>query len=85
MASALKTWRQARRANEFWERARARSETLPKAQAVEYLETILMTAGQALSRYRNSLDPETKEDQLLELRMNLEAALGMLDNLVKGG
>lgn len=41
-----------------------------------------MLAGQALSRYRNAGNSDTRQDQLLELRMNLEAALGMLDNLL---
>jgi hypothetical protein len=83
MASALKTWRQSRREAQFWERARVRSETLPKGEILEHLDTTIMMSGQAISRYRNAGDRESKEDQLLELRMNLEAALGMLDNLLK--
>ena len=82
MTSALKTWRQSRRQSEYWQRARARSENLPSAAIVEYLETTVMLAGQALSRYRNAGNSDTRQDQLLELRMNLEAALGMLDNLL---
>jgi hypothetical protein len=84
LTSALKTWRQSRRASEYWEKARARSQTLPPGQVLEYLETTVMLSGQALSRYRNAALPEAKQDQLLELRMNLEAALGMLDNLLRG-
>lgn len=84
MTSALKTWRQTRRESNYWSKARTRSETLPPNQILEYLDTTLMLAGQAVSRYRNSFNPETRHDQLLELRMNLEAALGMLDNLLKG-
>jgi len=83
LTSALKIWRQSRRASEYWIKARTRSENLPPATVVEYLETTLMLSGQALSKYRNAIAPETRQDQLLELRMNLEAALGMLDNLLR--
>lgn len=82
MASALKTWRQERRAAQFWEKARTRSAVLPRGELVEYLDTTLMTASQAISRYRRSEDPETRENQLFEVRMQLEAALGMLDNMI---
>lgn len=83
MSSALKTWRQTRRATQFWERARARSESLPPGEIVQNIDLALMMSGQAVSRYRNLTDRQAREDQLLELRMNLEAALGMLDNLIQ--
>lgn len=83
MASALKTWRQARRENEFWEKARARSRILPKGEVIEYLDVCVMVAGGAISKYRNATDASMREEQLLELRINLEAALGMLDNLLE--
>ena len=82
MPSALKTWRQDRREAEYWQRAQVRAEHLPRGQVIEHIDTTIMTAGQAISRFRNSVDPETRNDQLLELRMNLEAALGMVDNVI---
>jgi hypothetical protein len=83
MASALKTWRQERRASHFWDKARARSESLPPGEVLQNIDLAVMMAGAAISHYRNSVDPQARQDQLLELRMNLEAALGMLDNLIK--
>ena len=56
---------------------------MPRGEVVDYIDTTIMTAGQAVSRFRNSVDPETRNDQLLELRMNLEAALGMVDDLLE--
>lgn len=82
MASALKAWRQDRREAQYWARARARSETLPRGEVLEYIDTTVMMAGQAISRFRNAVDPDTRDDQLHELRMNLEAALGMVDDLM---
>lgn len=83
MPSALKTWRQSRREAQFWEKARARSSSLPTGEVVSNIDLTVMMAGQAISRYRNTVDQQGREDQLLELRMNLEAALGMLDNLIQ--
>lgn len=82
MASALKTWRQSRREAQFWQKAQARSVSLAKGEVVNSIDLTLMSAGQAISRYRTLVDPEMKTDQLFELRMQLEAALGMLDNLL---
>jgi hypothetical protein len=50
---------------------------------IEYLDTTIMQAGQCVSRYRNAVNTQARQDYLLELRMNLEAALGMLDNVLK--
>lgn len=83
MTSALKTWRQSRQEATYWTKARARSESLPTGEVVGLIELALMTAGQAISRWRQTTDKEARQDQLLELRMNLEAALGMLDNVLK--
>ena len=47
------------------------------------MDTTIMMAGQAISRFRSAVDPETRNDQLREVRMNLEAALGMVDNLLE--
>jgi hypothetical protein len=55
---------------------------LPRGEVIEHIDITLMTASQAISRFRNSVDPETRNDQLLEIRMNLEAALGMVDNII---
>jgi hypothetical protein len=82
MPSPLKTWRQSRREDQFWEKSRARSRILPRGEVIEYIDTAVMMAGGAISRYRGSTDTSMREVQLLELRMNLEAALGMLDNLI---
>jgi hypothetical protein len=60
----------------------ARSNTLARGEVVEYIDTAIMYAGRALSQYRRA-DQETKDDQLYELRMNLEAALGMVDDLIE--
>jgi hypothetical protein len=84
MASALKTWRQSRRQADFWQRAKTRSETLPKAEVLYNIDLAIMTAGQAISRYRTSSDQQVRQDQLLEVQMHLEAALGMLDHLLGG-
>lgn len=50
------------------------------AELVENIDIALMTGSQAISRYRSGIN---REDQLWELRMNLEAALGMLDNCLR--
>lgn len=41
-----------------------------------------MTMGQYLTRYRNNGDREAQLDQLRELRLHLEACLGMLENII---
>ena len=42
-----------------------------------------MLCGREISRYRTEgRDGQLREEHLYELRMNLEAALGMLDNLL---
>lgn len=82
MTSPLKTWRQSRREAEFWAKARARSERLPKGETIGTIDVTIMMAGQAISRYRQLENPDMREDQLRELRMNLEAALGMLDTIL---
>lgn len=42
-----------------------------------------MTMGQSLSRYRQLAgDREVQLDQLRELRLQLEACLGMLENVI---
>ena len=82
MASAYKTWRLERRAAAFWSKAQTRSAVLPRGELIEYLDTTLMTAGQAVSRYRRSENLDERENYLYELRMQLEAALGMTDNLL---
>jgi hypothetical protein len=57
---------------------------LPRGEVLESIDLAIMMSGQAISRYRQLSDnPEMRGDQLLELRMNLEAALGMLDNLME--
>lgn len=51
-------------------------------ELLDSIDLAVMTAGQAISRCRNATDEDARENQLFELRMNLEAALGMLDNLL---
>ena len=82
MASAFKTWRQERREADFWRRATQRADVLPRGEVLDVIDTTIMMAGRAVSQYRATDDPERREDQLCELRMNLEASLGMVDNLV---
>jgi hypothetical protein len=53
-----------------------------EGDVVGHIDVALMTAGQAVSRYRSSSDRDTQLDQLRELRMNLEASLGMLENVI---
>jgi hypothetical protein len=61
----------------------ARSKSLPRGEVLNYIDQAIMMSGRAVSRYRNPVDPDTQEDELLELRMNLEAALGMVDDLME--
>jgi hypothetical protein len=82
MASALKKWRIERRQADYWDKARRRSETMREAELIGNVDLALMTAGQAITRYRSTVDRDSQLDQLLELKMNLEAALGMLDNVL---
>lgn len=80
--SALKEWRQSRREAQYWDKARQRSRTLSEGEIVSQIDLALMTCGQAISKYRYSSSRENQVDQLLEVRLNLEAALGMLDNVL---
>jgi hypothetical protein len=83
VTSPLKTWRLSRREALFWQRAMARSKTLPRGEVLSYIDQAVMMSGRALSQYRSVTDPELAENELRELRMNLEAALGMLDDLME--
>jgi hypothetical protein len=83
VASALKIWRRSRREEGYWAKARARSLNMREPEIVENVDLACMTAAQAISRYRNSsTNPEYRIDQLREVRITLEAALGMLENLL---
>lgn len=85
MPSALKTWRESRREAKYWSRARTRSMSMREGEIVNEVDTALMSMGQALSRYRNgglNGDREAQLDQLREVRLHLEACLGMLDNVL---
>jgi hypothetical protein len=56
---------------------------MSEAEVVVNIDLALMTAGQAISRYRSlSHDRVVQTDQLRELRINLEACLGMLENVL---
>jgi hypothetical protein len=78
--SALKEWRQRKKEANFFQAAQMRSKTMLEGEIVANIELALMAAGQAASRYRQSIDKDSQEIQLYEIRMQLEAALGMLDN-----
>jgi hypothetical protein len=78
----LKRWRQERSGALYWQRATTRSKSMPRGEVVAQIDLAVMTAGQAISRYRSASDADSQEVQLLELRINLEAALGMLDNVI---
>jgi hypothetical protein len=56
---------------------------MPTGEVVGQIDLTVLNAGRALSRYRSARDSQDQEDQLLELRIHLEAALGMLDNVIK--
>jgi hypothetical protein len=82
MANPLKEWRRDRRDAGFWKRARGRSAAMREGEIISQVDTSLMLCGQAISRYRHADGREGQLDQLFELRMNLEACLGMLDNVL---
>lgn len=83
MANPLKAWRQDRRDVGFWKKARDRSASLREPEIVQEVDLALMTAGQAISRYRNGgQGREYQLDQLREARISLEASLGMLENVI---
>lgn len=84
MASALKRWRQERREAGFWEKARVRSTSMREGEIVGEVDLTLMQCGQALTRYRSQGDRDVQLDQLREVRMGLEACLGMLENVLPG-
>ena len=82
MASALRRWRQERREAGFWEKARVRSTSMREGEIVGEVDLTLMQCGQALTRYRTGGDRDVQLDQLREVRMGLEACLGMLENVL---
>jgi len=53
-----------------------------EGEVVANIDLALMSAGQAITRYRQAMDKQMQEDQLRELRIHLEASLGMLDNIL---
>lgn len=53
-----------------------------EAEIMNEVDLALMTMGQALSRYRQAGGREAQLDQLFEVRMGLEACLGMLENVL---
>lgn len=78
----LRRWRQERSRAAYWEKAQARSQRLPRGDVIGQIDLAILTAGRAISHYRSAPDAENQEYQLLELRIHLEAALGMLDNVI---
>ena len=79
----LRDWRQTRRETGFWQKARVRSASMREIEIVENVELALMSSGQAITRYRNAAgDRDTQLSMLFELRMNLEAGLGMMENVL---
>jgi hypothetical protein len=80
--NALQTWRRNKAEAEYFQKAKRRSESMSEPEIVQNIDLALMTAGQAISRYRNNTDPTFRGDQLRELRINLEACLGMLENIL---
>jgi hypothetical protein len=52
-------------------------------EIVSEIDLSLMSAGQAISRYRSrGSNRDNQLDQLREVRINLEACLGMLENII---
>jgi hypothetical protein len=82
VTSVLATWRRNKREATYFAKAKIRSETMSEGEIVANIDLALMTAGQAITRYRNSTDREHRHDQLREVRLTLEAALGMLENVL---
>jgi hypothetical protein len=83
VASALKIWRRDRRDTGYWKRARDRSASLREPEIVNEIDTTVMTMGASISRYRQLAgNRENQLDQLRELRLQLEASLGMLENVI---
>ena len=52
---------------------------------VENIDITLMAASQCISNYRHAGDRDSQLDQLSEVRMDLEAALGMLETVLPVG
>lgn len=83
--SALKDWRRDRRDTGYWKKARDRSTAMREPEIVNEIDLTVMTMGQMISRYRQLAgNRETQLDQLRELRLHLEASLGMLENVLPG-
>ena len=84
MANPLKAWREARRDTTYWKKARDRSASMREAEIVSTVDLALMSAGQALTRYRQfgEIGRDSQLDQLREVRLHLEASLGMLENII---
>jgi hypothetical protein len=81
--SALRDWRRNRRDTGFWKKARDRSASLREPEIVNEIDVSIMTMGQTISRYRSLAgNREPQLDQLRELRLHLEASLGMLENVI---
>lgn len=75
----LQTWRINRREETFYRRAMARADKFSTADAVMQIDLALMASEQCLTRYRHAFDKDYQEDQLREIRFNLEVCLGILD------
>jgi hypothetical protein len=81
--SALKDWRRDRRDSGYWKKARDRSASLREPEILAEIDLAVMQMGMMISRYRsNSDNREIQLDQLGELRLSLEACLGMLENVL---
>lgn len=81
--SALRDWRRNKREDGYWKRARDRSASLREPEIVNEIDTTIMTMGAMVSRYRQMAgNRESQVDQLRELRLHLEASLGMLENVL---
>ena len=73
-----KAWRNSVRGAQYFERATERSAHMSDYQVIEQIELALYGAGQSITRFRQSTGV-SRDDQLRELRMYLEASLGMLE------
>jgi len=84
VANPLRAWRQDRRETGYWKKARDRSASLREPEIVQEVDLGLLGAGQAVSRYRNGggHGRDYQLDQLREVRLHLEACLGMLENVI---
>lgn len=82
VVNTLKTWRRHRRDSELYQKAIHRAGYMTEPELVAQVDLALMHSAGALNRYRHVSDKEIRQDQLREVRINLEACLAMLESVL---